>query len=392
MFPALSRRRFLSGALLSGAAGLLAACAQPQPAAKPTEPAKPAAPAPAPAAPAPAPAASPATAPAPAAAASPATAPAPPAPAASPAAASGPVQKARMACWSQPLSEQCNLFAAQENGWFREQGLDFEFLPGAGGGDALKNILAGNADFAFTNLEPVFFALDQGSKLKAVYNIYPQNVFNVIALKSKSITKPADLKGKKIGVYSKASGTYHNLLILLRSVGIKEADVEVIAAGVNNFGPLLQGQVDASAATDTGLFLARQQGLGEVDVMWVKDILNTPADAFVVTEEAFQQKQDFIRRFLRAYRRGTQFMLDNPQGAAEFAKKYAVDGQNPAVSLEIVKLRNASTVNDDTRARGLGWFNVDILKLSEQALFDLGFTKNRIDVAQVFTNELLQGL
>jgi hypothetical protein len=42
-------------------------------------------------------------------------------------------------------------------------------VPGAGGGDALKHILAGNADFAFTNVEPLFFALQEGAKLRAVY-------------------------------------------------------------------------------------------------------------------------------------------------------------------------------------------------------------------------------
>src|SRR5947207_3163648 len=46
----------------------------------------------------------------------------------------------RMACWSSPLAEQSNVFAAQEFGWFAEQGLDFEFVPGAGGGDAIKHI------------------------------------------------------------------------------------------------------------------------------------------------------------------------------------------------------------------------------------------------------------
>jgi len=295
-----------------------------------------------------------------------------------------------MACWSQPISEQANVFATQEFGWFREEGLDFTFMPGAGGGDALKNLVAGNADFAFTNLEPVFFALDQGSKLKVVYNIYPQNVFNIVTPKSKNITQPKDLKRLKIAVYSKASGTYHNLLVMLRSAGLKESDVEIVAAGVNNFGPFIQGQVDAQATTDTGLYLARQQGLGDVDVMWVRDVLNTPADAFVVTDETYRSRKDLIRQFLRAYRRGTQWTLDNPEKAAEIAKNYATDGQNVAQNVEIVKLRNASTVNDDTRREGLGWFNLDLLRQSEQALFDLELTHNRIDVTAVFTNEFVE--
>ncbi len=307
-------------------------------------------------------------------------------------AAGAPLEKVRMACWSQPIAEQANIYAAQEHGWFRDEGLEFAFVPGAGGGDALKHVLAGNADLAFTNLEPVFFALDQGSKLRAVYNIYPQNVFNVLALKDKGVTQPKDLKGKKVGVYSKASGTYHNLLVLLHSAGLKEADVEVVASGVNNFGPLVQGQVDAQAATDTGLFLARQQGLGEVDTIWVRDYLNTPSDAFVVAEETFQARQDSLRRFLRAYRRGSQWMLDNPQQAAELARKYAIDGQDAARNLGIIELRNASTVNDDTRVRGLGWFNLDVLRQVERALFDLGLIENRVNVKDVFTNDLSEAL
>src|SRR5215468_12511947 len=82
----------------------------------------------------------------------------------------------RMACWSQPISEQTNVFAAQEFGWFREVEIEFTFVPGAGGGAAVKHILAGNADIAFANLEPLFFAADSGEKLTAVYNIYSQNV------------------------------------------------------------------------------------------------------------------------------------------------------------------------------------------------------------------------
>jgi NitT/TauT family transport system substrate-binding protein len=297
----------------------------------------------------------------------------------------------RMACWSQPISEQTNVFAAQEFGWFREAELEFTFVPGAGGGAAVKNVLAGNADIAFANLEPLFFAADSGEKLKAVYDIYPQNVFNVVSPSSKNITKPQDLKGKRIGVYSLESGTRHNLRIILRAVGLDEKDVEVVPTGVLNFGPLMQGQVDATAATDTGLWAAQQQGLGDVHIIWARNYLNTPTDAFIVSEEFYTTRREPLVAFLKAYKRGTQWMLDHPDEAAQLAVKHAIDGKDPQRNLAIIKLRNAATVDEHTRQHGLGWFDIALLEKVERTFRELGLTKNPLEVQRLFTNEFVQG-
>jgi NitT/TauT family transport system substrate-binding protein len=298
----------------------------------------------------------------------------------------------RMACWSQPISEQTNIFAAQEFGWFREVEIDFTFVPGAGGGAAVKHVLAGNADIAFANLEPLFFAADGGETLKAVYNIYPQNVFNIVSPTSKNITKPQDLKGRRIGVYSLESGTRHNLRIILRSVGLDEKDVEVVPTGVLNFGPLLQGQVDATAATDTGLWAAQQQGLGDVHLIWARDYLNTPTDAFIVSEEFYTTRREPLVAFLKVYKRGTQWMLAHPDEASQLAVKHAIDGKDPQRNLAIIKLRNAATVDEYTKQHGLGWFDITLLEKVERTFRELGLTKNTLVVQRLFTNEVVQAL
>ena len=65
----------------------------------------------------------------------------------------------------------------------------------------------------------------------------------------------------------------------------------------------MQGQVDATAATDTGLFLGKQKGLGDVNVMEVKDYLNIPSDVFVVTEQTYEEKKDELQKFVEAYQK-----------------------------------------------------------------------------------------
>ena len=145
--------------------------------------------------------------------------------------------KVTLAGWSKPISEITNLLAEPDKGFFKAQGVELVYLPGAGGGDAIRNILSGQADVAFTDPGSFFMALDKGEKLRAIYDIYPQNVFNVVSLKSANITRPADLKGKRIGVYSLASGTRQNLLVMLHQAGLTEADVEIVVTGVLNFAP-----------------------------------------------------------------------------------------------------------------------------------------------------------
>jgi NitT/TauT family transport system substrate-binding protein len=298
----------------------------------------------------------------------------------------------RMANWSKPLVEQAPIYVAQEKGWFQEAGIDFEMIPGAGGGDAVKNIIAGNAEIAFANVEAVLLAAENGAKLKAVYNIYPVNVFNVISLKANGITKAEDLKGKKIGVYSLASGTLQNLEVLLHSVGLTKNDVEIIPTGVLNFAPLMEGQVDATAATDTGLWHAQQNGLGEVNILRVKDILNTPSDVFVVQEKYYEENQDSIRKFLEVYKRSMQFTIQNPEEAAKIAIKYAIDGTDEQRNLSIIQIRNQTSMNEDTDQYGLGWINTEVLQQAEEVYLKIGLLKQHVDVNKIFTNELVEKL
>ncbi|MDH2053869.1 ABC transporter substrate-binding protein [Achromobacter marplatensis] len=295
--------------------------------------------------------------------------------------------KVTLAGWSKPISEITNLLAEPDKGFFKAQGVELVYLPGAGGGDAIRNILSGQADVAFTDPGSFFMALDKGEKLRAIYDIYPQNVFNVVSLKSANITRPADLKGKRIGVYSLASGTRQNLLVMLHQAGLTEADVEIVVTGVLNFAPLLQGQVDATAATDTGLLVGRRRGLGEVNVMEVRDTLNVSSDLFVVRESVLQQKQPLLRAFLKAYRDSAAWMIAQPEEAATLAGKRAIDGTDRAINQEVIRLRNAASIASG--GRPLGTLDLDLLQQAADAYRKLGLIQNRIDVSAAVDASLL---
>ncbi|GAB2487566.1 hypothetical protein GCM10027082_43330 [Comamonas humi] len=300
-----------------------------------------------------------------------------------------PVQgKVRLAGWSKPISEITNILVEPEKGFFKAQGVELAYLPGAGGGDAIRNMLSGQADVAFTDPGSFFMALDKGEKLVAIYDIYPQNVFNVVSLKSAGIHKPADLKGKKIGVYSLSSGTRQNLLVLLHQAGLKESDVTIVVTGLLNFAPLMQGQVDATAATDTGLAVGLRKGMGEVNVMQVREHLNISSDMFVVREDVLREKKDLLKAFLKGYRDSAAWMVANADEAATLAGKYAIDGTQRDINLDVVRLRNASA-QPVQAGKPLGTFDLAALQKGADAYRALGMVQKQIKVSDVVDTSLL---
>jgi NitT/TauT family transport system substrate-binding protein len=300
-----------------------------------------------------------------------------------------PLEKVTVAGWSQPISEITNLLAEPDKGFFKAKGIALEYVPGTGGGSAITNMLSGQADIAFTDPAALYLALDKGEKLVAIYNIYPQNVFNVVAPKGKGIKGPADLKGKRIGVYSLSSGTRQNLQVLLHQVGLTEKDVTIEVTGLLNFAPLIQGQVDATAATDTGLLVGRAKGLGEVEVIEVKDHLNLPSDIFVVTQATYDTKKPLLKRFLAAYRDSAAWMIAQPQEAAKLAVTRAINGRDEAVNLDIIKLRNIATVSPTTDAKGLGHFDVELMQKGADSFHRLGLIAKPLDMDAVVKTDLI---
>jgi len=299
------------------------------------------------------------------------------------------LDKITIAGWSKPISEITNILAEPDKGFFKAEKIELGYISGTGGGSALTNMLSGAADVAFTDPSSLYQALSRGEDLVAIYNIYPQNVFNVVVPVGRGITTTADLKGKTIGVYSLNSGTRQNLLFLLHKSGLNESDVNIQVTGLLNFAPVIQGQVDATAATDTGLYVGKLKGLGDVTVINVADSLNVPSDLFVVTRGYYKENKSVLRRFLKAYRNSTQWMIDNPEDAAKIAVTRAINGRDEKVNLEIIKLRNISAQSETTRSKGLGHFDLEVLQGGADTFFAQGLISSAIDMTQVVKTDLI---
>ena len=92
---------------------------------------------------------------------------------------------------------------------------------------------------------------------------------------------------------------------------------------------------------------------------------------------------------MQAYQDSAEWMMGAPQEAAKLAVKYAIDGQNEGINLEVIKLRNASSVSAITAQRGLGAFDLPLLQKGAQAYKAFGVIQRDIKVTDVVSQDLL---
>jgi len=294
----------------------------------------------------------------------------------------------RLVSWSQPRAEQANFFAADDLGYFRDEGIAYEYVPGQGSGDAVKQILAGNADIAFAGPEGIYFTAEQGGAVNAVYNLYPQNIFVMAAKRSQNVLTPADLKGKTIGVVSLASGGRYNVLTVLAANGMKESDVTLVATGTSP-APFLEGKVDVwSSLIPTVDLLVEAEKL-DVTRIYVRDYVNLPTDVLAVTEETLKNKPDVIRRFLKAVKRGTEYTIQNVDPAAQIGIKYGLDTKDPKVAAAMIQAFNTASVSDETREHGLGWFDLALIQRGADFYQESGLIKRKVERSRYFTNQFV---
>lgn len=309
-----------------------------------------------------------------------------------------PLVTLRYASWGPKLIDQADFFVADELGYFREEGLKVEWITAQGSGDALRHVIAGNADLAATDPVLILFTLEKGVKVRAFYAITPQNQFTIIARRSKGIETVRDLRGKRIAVTSMASGSRYNVMTILNVNGLKESDVTLIATGLNFGGPLEQGQVDAAGTWEIMNWDLMNRVLpkpiaNDLVVFKAGDYLSVPTNVFAATEEVVTSKRDLLVHFLRAHRRGTIFMHANPERAAEIAAKHAVGAKDDKErNLAVVKLRMWMQLDDGAKTRGFGWLSEGALNEFARRYQEWGLVKNRYMFSDFATNDLVTAL
>ena len=147
----------------------------------------------------------------------------------------------------QPNAVHSGIYAAQANGYFRDEGLELTIREPSSTADSAKLLQAGRADLAVMDINDFGIARERGLDLEAIAAIVQRPLASVIARDPDEIRTPADLAGKTVGVTGVPSDDAV-LETVLRSGGVDPSSVHRVTIGFNAVSALAAGKIDAATA------------------------------------------------------------------------------------------------------------------------------------------------
>jgi len=281
---------------------------------------------------------------------------------------------------------QLGEIVARRLGYFDQEGLTLEILPGGPNNDGVAIVASGRAAVGQLSSSPsLMLAASQDIPITCFAAGAQQHPYAFFSLPKAPVRAPADFRGKKVGI--QATG-----VILLRALlaknGIDPKDVEIVTIG-SEMTPLMTGQVDVVTGWISNTTAIRVLG-PDVVVLKLWDAgVRLYALPYYTTTDTLRSDADVLARFLKAAGRGWAYAHANRDKAVELLVQelpnlVAAD-ERAAADVMLAAVFTAAT-------RDNGWGTMDPAVWQEQIGMwsRLGqFSKRTPDLSEVMTMQVL---
>ena len=245
-------------------------------------------------------------------------------------------------------------WTAEKQGFFKQEGLDVKIEVYDASEKIFHDLRAGTHQIGIASIESVIGESYKGGKLKIVAGLAKRPPHFIIA--QPEIKSLADLKGKTIGVVSMHEGTTFFIADIAKAGGFKLEDVKVEAVG----GSPTRQRLLKERKIDMGLqpyplsYEAEAAGFNNLGAM-AKLVPDYQFVSVMVDEDWAKANRAALAGFLKALRRGTEYMFAHPDESAELGAKelrtsqaFARRALDDTLSMDIIS-RDLSLTNASLR-------------------------------------------
>lgn len=218
-----------------------------------------------------------------------------------------------------PGAEHAFLYLGQQKGWFAEEGIDLEVIPGQGSTVAVKTVGSGEDQFAIADTASVARGWEAGVPIVYVAMLLKNTPTVIFSLPLKNIRSMADLCGKRIGVNLKSTTAeqYHAMVRLAKLT----CSIEEIPMNSGGTKEVLTDLVDAAVNFSYTDALRVKLKAGGVNTIPARQYFDFFSLGIISNRKLLAEKPDLVRRFLEVTTRSLTYALDHKAEALEaFAK------------------------------------------------------------------------
>lgn len=209
------------------------------------------------------------------------------------------------------------LYLADEDGFFKEEGLDAEVVVFRGGSDLTMALVAEAVNIAIAAPTSVLAAITAGQDIKVFFGGFNHTPFYWYAVPP--LASLEDAKGKRFAITRFGSSTDALTRYMLTSAGLDpDADVQIVQGGNSpeRLTAMETGQIDATITSYPFNFLAEERGYNLIARQ--RDAMpDFPIQSVYASQKYIDANPETIKAMLRGLIRGMQLAKSDKERAVK---------------------------------------------------------------------------
>lgn len=235
------------------------------------------------------------------------------------------------------------LYAAEEQGYFKEAGLKVNLITPAGTDDGIKLVASNKADLAISYPKQVILAKGENIPVKSVGAIVRSSLNQLMVRSDSGVKTLKDMEGKKVG-YPSFDIDKETVKTMVSTAGGDPSKVQFVDVGYELMAGIETKRVDGiiGGYINHEKILLEKEGI-KLDTFNPVDygVANNYELVFIASEDGIKNNNDTIQAFLNAAKKGFEYTKTNPDKALDLVlkvqdKSFPLDTEVEKKSLQIL--------------------------------------------------------